>query len=105
MSGFTEQKLRDTYNIPIGKVSLLPGGVDLDRFSPAEDKMNIRRALDIPAGKVILFTARNLVPRMGLENLLLAYARVVKTVPDIYLVIGGEGRYTMSCQHWPQLWG
>ncbi len=91
LSSFTAQKLKEIYRISPAKIFLLPGGVDLDRYSPSENKADIRRALDIPVGKVILFTVRNLVPRMGLENLLYAFAIVVKTVPDIYLVIGGKG--------------
>jgi glycosyltransferase involved in cell wall biosynthesis len=91
LSKFTSRKLKDIYNIPPTKVSLLPGGVDLDIYSPAVDQAKIRRILDIPVDKVILFTVRNLVPRMGLEILLDAYAKVAKTVPDMYLVIGGEG--------------
>jgi len=31
------------------------------------------------------------VPRMGLDNLILAIEQVIKTAPDIYLVVGGEG--------------
>ena len=40
---------------------------------------------------MILLTVRNLVPRMGLENLILAMQDIVKSVPDIHLIIGGTG--------------
>jgi glycosyltransferase involved in cell wall biosynthesis len=91
LSRYTAQKLEEIYRIPSAKILLLPGGVDSDRYFPAENKADIRRALDMPLSKVILFTVRNLVPRMGLENLLYAFDRVVQIVPDIYLVIGGKG--------------
>lgn len=91
LSQFTQEKLWNTYKIPSQKVSIIPGGVDLKRFSPAADKTEIRRRFQIPTGKVVLFSVRNLVPRMGLENLVLAMKQVAKSAPDIYLVLGGEG--------------
>jgi len=91
LSWFTEEKLQRAYNIPTGKITIIPGGVDLERFYPAADRKIIRQQLNIPQEKMILFTVRNLVSRMGLENLIYAVKDVVKTVPDIYLVLGGEG--------------
>jgi len=91
LSNYTAQKLNENYSIPHSKVSMLPGGVDLDRYFPVDDRRNLRRALDIPLDKWILFSVRNLVPRMGLENLLHAFGKVADTLPDTYLVIGGKG--------------
>ena len=79
------------YRIPTQDVSIVPGGIDLRRFQPAKNKKKIRRRLNIPDDKVILFSVRNLVPRMGLENLSMALKRVVQKAPDIYLILGGEG--------------
>ena len=91
LSRFTEEKLQRAYNIPAGKITIIPGGVDLERFYPVTDGKKIRQRLNIPQEKMILFTVRNLVSRMGLENLLYAVRDVVKSVPDIYFVLGGEG--------------
>ena len=91
LSQFTEEKLQRVYEVPSGKITIIPGGVDLERFYPATDRAKIRQRLNIPQEKMILFTVRNLVPRMGLENLIYAVKDVVKTVPDVYLVLGGEG--------------
>jgi glycosyltransferase involved in cell wall biosynthesis len=71
---------------------IIPGGVDLDRFHPASDRMEIRRRLNIPEEKMILLSIRNLVPRMGLENLIAAMKDVIENMPDTYLIIGGSGR-------------
>jgi glycosyltransferase involved in cell wall biosynthesis len=70
---------------------MFPGGVDLKRYFPADDRKNLRHVFDIPIDKLILFSVRNLVPRMGLENLLYAFAKVADALPDTYLVIGGTG--------------
>jgi len=91
LSRFTQKKLWFTHKIPPQKVSLIPGGVDLERFQPVDDKIEIRRRLNIHSDRVILLTVRNLVPRMGLENLILAMQKAVKIAPDIYMVLGGEG--------------
>jgi glycosyltransferase involved in cell wall biosynthesis len=45
----------------------------------------------MPQDKVILFTVRNLVQRMGLENLIIAFHKLGKEATDIHLVIGGKG--------------
>jgi glycosyltransferase involved in cell wall biosynthesis len=91
LSEFTRDRLHRFYGIAGEKIEVIPGGVDLERFYPAHEKMGIRNGLNIPSGKMILFTVRNLVPRMGLENLITAIREVVKVTPDIYLVLGGDG--------------
>ncbi|UCD79995.1 MAG: glycosyltransferase family 4 protein [Desulfobacterales bacterium] len=91
LSQYTRERLWDVYHIPPQNISIVPGGIDLSRFQPAKDKQIIRRRLNMPDGKVIVFSVRNLVPRMGLENLLKAFKKVVHKAPDIYLVLGGEG--------------
>jgi glycosyltransferase involved in cell wall biosynthesis len=91
LSRFTLNKLYDVYSIPDQKISIIPGAVDLDKFHPKEDKFASRRKLGIPQNKVILLTIRNLVARMGLENLIIAMKKSVKTAKDLHLVIGGEG--------------
>ena len=91
LSQFTENKLRDVYTIPKDKIKIIQGGVDLNRFKPVKDKLAIRKQLKIPTGKIILFCVRNLVQRMGLENLINALKIVVRNAPDICLILGGEG--------------
>jgi glycosyltransferase involved in cell wall biosynthesis len=91
LSQFTENRLRDVYSIPKGKIKIIPGGVDLNRFNPIRDKLAIRKQLEVPTEKIILFCVRNLVQRMGLENLINALKIVVRNAPDICLILGGEG--------------
>ena len=91
LSGYTSEKLQDTYGLSSSKISVIPGGVDLDRFRPSTDKALLRTRLDLPEDKFILFTVRNLVPRMGLENLISAFEIAQNGRKDLLLVIGGEG--------------
>jgi glycosyltransferase involved in cell wall biosynthesis len=91
LSEYTRKKLEQTYGLSSSKVSVIPGGVDLERFRPPTDKARIRARLDLPEDKLILFTVRNLVPRMGLENLISAFEIAQNGRRDLLLVIGGEG--------------
>lgn len=73
------------------RVVCLPGGVDLDRFRPAEDRQAAKAALGLPSGRPLLLTVRNLEPRMGLDHLVYAMKGVAKKGKEVSLVIGGEG--------------
>lgn len=91
LSRYTRDKLLYIYGVSDEKIAIIPGGSDLVRFHPAADKRAVRERLHLPQEKTILLTVRNLVPRMGIENLIRAMQDIVKSVPDIYLIIGGAG--------------
>lgn len=91
LSRFSRQRLHDAHGIPPPKTTLIPGGVDTEKFLPASDKLAIRRRLQLPTDRVVLFTVRNLVARMGLENLLLAVSAARRRAQDLFLVLGGDG--------------
>ena len=91
LSQFTQEKLWNACKIPHEKIVVIPGGVNLQRFTPTTDKMKIREQLHVPQDKKMLFTVRDLEPRMGLENLIYTVEKVRSIVPDIYLVLGGQG--------------
>ena len=91
LSRYTRDKLLDIYGVPEEKIAIIPGGIDLVRFHPAADKREVRERLHLPREKTILLTVRNLVSRMGIENLIQAMPEIVKSVPDIVLIIGGTG--------------
>ncbi len=70
---------------------IIPLGVDVKKFFPAKDIPSIRQKINIPKEKLVILTVRNLVSRMGLENLIQAMDDISKKIPDAYLVIGGTG--------------
>jgi len=92
LSDFSREQLASYYPFAREKVTKIPGGVDLERFRPATDRAAVRRSLGLPEGRPILFTARRLVPRMGVENLLMALSGVRSSFPGVLLVIAGRGR-------------
>jgi glycosyltransferase involved in cell wall biosynthesis len=90
LSAYTARLLVAEHGLAPERTSLIPGWVDLERFKPAVDRADLKRALRWPEGRV-LFTLRRLVPRMGLDRLLHAISAVAASAPDLSLVIGGEG--------------
>lgn len=91
LSSFSKRCLTDIYKQNPDKIIITPGGVDVNKFVPANDKNLLRKELSLPLDKVILLTARRLVVRMGLENLICAMKYVIEKEKNIILFILGEG--------------
>lgn len=91
LSRYSERQLREYHPRLRKPVTVIPGGVDTERFQPHPDRGHLRESLRIPPDSFFMFTVRNLVPRMGLENLLAAMPAILKDIPSAYLVIGGHG--------------
>jgi glycosyltransferase involved in cell wall biosynthesis len=72
-------------------VRLIPGWVDTSRFVPVEDRRRAKAQLRWPTDLPILFTLRRLVPRMGLDRLLIASHRLLGEGLRFHLMIGGSG--------------
>ncbi|OGL10648.1 MAG: hypothetical protein A3I17_09700 [Candidatus Rokubacteria bacterium RIFCSPLOWO2_02_FULL_72_37] len=90
LSAYSAGVLRRLYGVPAERIVRVPGGVDTERFRPA-DRAEARRALGLPATRPIVLTLRNLEARMGLDALLHAVAEVRRAVPDVLLLVGGTG--------------
>jgi glycosyltransferase involved in cell wall biosynthesis len=91
LSEYTREKIRMVYGLPESKIEIITGAANLSRFRASENRAAIRRQLGIPENCFLLLTIRNLVPRMGLENLILALKLVAKRIKHIFLILGGEG--------------
>lgn len=98
LSDFMKERVLRTHGIAAAAVQVVPGAVDVQRFQPAADVRALRERLKLPPGKRVLFALRNLVPRMGLENLVRALAMLRRGRQDVLLVIGGEGPLRPSLQ-------
>lgn len=86
---------REFPTVDLDCVTIIPSGVDTDRFRPAQDRRAVRRILDLSDDVVQLLTVRKLTPRMGLENLLAAMPTVVDAASSrglrVQLSICGSG--------------
>lgn len=97
-SQYSKEKLIKFYKIDDNKIHIIPGCVDTEVFKPAENKQDLRNTLNIPQDRYVLITARNLVPRMGIDNLIFAFDVLSKICKDLYLIIIGEGKLKIKLE-------
>ncbi|MEX2556604.1 MAG: glycosyltransferase family 4 protein [Actinomycetota bacterium] len=86
LSHFSEQLVRRRH--PSAAVRVVGGGVDDAFFAESPDLRECRTRLGIPDG-VLLFTARRLEPRMGVDILIEALARIDDD--SVVLAVAGSG--------------
>jgi glycosyltransferase involved in cell wall biosynthesis len=91
LSQYFKNILVKDYGMDAEAVHVIPGAADVERFRPAEDRVLLRRELGLHEGQKVLFCARRLVNRMGIDNLIKAMAAVAKVEPDAVLYIAGDG--------------
>ena len=91
LSQFMRQRVIGAHGISTDGIALIPGAVDPRAFTPVDNRQRAKAALNLPGNRTILFTVRNLVPRMGLDNLLRAIEMLKHAQHELLLVIGGEG--------------
>jgi glycosyltransferase involved in cell wall biosynthesis/SAM-dependent methyltransferase len=90
-SDFSTALLWKLYRLPAERIVKIGGGVDVERFRPAPDRLRVRVELGLPLERPIALTVRNLEARMGLDTLIEAMVPLVRQVPDVLLLIGGSG--------------
>ncbi len=85
------QVLHGSYGIPLERIHVVPGGVDVQRFVPDMAPAAARQSLKWPADRYCLVTVRRLTQRMGLEQLIRAVALLRQSLPQVLLHIAGSG--------------
>jgi len=91
LSDFIRKSVEACHRVESGRIRIIPGGADVGRFYPVPDRKLVRAALGLREEEFILFTVRNLEPRMGLQALIQAMAHARGTIPNLRLLIGGSG--------------
>lgn len=72
------------------RLCVVENGVDLGRFRPdPEDRIDVRRALGLPPGALVLGTASRLVAAKNVAGLVRACGPLLG--PDVRLVVAGDG--------------
>lgn len=90
--------LHHEYQVPLEKIQIIPGGVDIDRFNINLSPTEARSQLNWHPDRPIIFCIRRLAKRMGLENLITAMTQVRSKYPDILLYIAGKGALAETLQ-------
>ncbi len=84
--------LVDIEGIPPSKITLLPNGVDLNEFNPANIHTNdIKKSLGIPSSSKIVGMVARLHKHKDHETLLYAMSDIIKNEPETTLVLVGDG--------------
>jgi glycosyltransferase involved in cell wall biosynthesis len=92
LSRYMLEKVSKIHSYPKTRLIKIPGGVDLNRYRlPIGGKRAVRDTLGLSQDKTVFLTVRNLVPRMGLENLIEAFNQSNMMKDKGLLLIGGKG--------------
>ncbi len=94
LSSAFRQILVEQYRVPEDRVRIIPGGIDLDRFSTSLTKTEARIQLGWPTDRAIVLSVRRQMRRMGLESLIDAAVRIKQKVPDALILLAGAGPIT-----------
>lgn len=78
--------------IPATNISIIPNGVDANRFNPNISGKNIREVLKVQEAPLILYVG-GFNGRKGLKYLILAAPLVIEAVNDVKFLLVGSGPY------------
>jgi glycosyltransferase involved in cell wall biosynthesis len=80
-----------SYGVPADRIRVIPGAADLERFQVETTRDRARRMLGWPIDRPLLLSVRRLVHRTGVDRLIEAMPVVRAEVPNVLLLIGGNG--------------
>jgi glycosyltransferase involved in cell wall biosynthesis len=90
--------LHQHYRVPLERIHLIPGGVEIESFDLGLSREEARIKLNWPLDRPIIVAARRLAKRMGLENLIHAMQILRNHQPDVLLLIAGKGALCATLQ-------
>ncbi|HVS21966.1 MAG TPA: glycosyltransferase family 4 protein [Pyrinomonadaceae bacterium] len=81
-------------------VMTILNAVDLERFQPdSESRKELRRALGVAEGQVLIGSVGQLTPRKGQRELIDAFAEVAREIPNAVLLIIGEALFNRDAEY------
>jgi glycosyltransferase involved in cell wall biosynthesis len=97
--------LHQAYGVPLERIRVIPGGVDVERFNERPSRENARIRLGLPLTRPIIVAVRRLAKRMGLDDLIAGFARLKTSNADAILVMVGSGRISDALKRQVQEYG
>jgi phosphatidylinositol alpha-1,6-mannosyltransferase len=93
-SAYAESEARRLMGDPMPPTTLVPPGVDHERFRPLspEERSKARADLGLDPDGCLVVSVSRLVPRKGMDSLISAADRLAPTHPDLRVAIAGSGR-------------
>ncbi len=92
LSRYTKDRVIRIHGQPAEQITVVPGGVDTDFYSPArspEERRRLRQELHVPPDAFVIFAAKRLYRGMGLETLVDAVGMLVDK--HVYMLLAGDG--------------
>ena len=77
--------------MPWDRIHVIPGGVDCNRFAIDASRAECRARLGWPVDRRIVLCVRRLTHRMGLSQLVASVSALRQRVPDVLVLIAGQG--------------
>ena len=75
---------------PATKITVIPNGVDLNRFGATPNPGELRRSLGVPADAPLVAVVSRLHRLKGIEDFLDAAALIATTHPSVYFLVVGQ---------------
>ncbi|HXI80929.1 MAG TPA: glycosyltransferase, partial [Verrucomicrobiae bacterium] len=94
-----ERKIADEHRTG-APVRLIYNGVDLERYDHQDPCCTLREEYGMEPGSQIVGVVARLEPEKGHQTLIEAWPRVLRKVPDAYLLIVGEGSRRDFLEQW-----
>jgi glycosyltransferase involved in cell wall biosynthesis len=83
----------------LAPVQLIYNGVDLRRYDDQQPASNLRDQYGMEPGSRVVGVVARLEPEKGHQTLIDAWPHVLRSVPDAYLLVVGEGSMRDSLEH------
>ncbi len=78
---------------PRGKMQVVPGAVDIERFDPQRPTPNARQRLSIPPDAFVVGIVARMQRHRRYEDLLCAFKRLADHAPNTHLIVLGAGTH------------
>lgn len=85
------KKSVEVMGIPSEKMVIIPNGIDLSPYNEPYDIPQIRQELQIPADAPCVLAVARLIPSKGIIFLLQAAPALIKALPNIRILVAGDG--------------
>ena len=89
-SNYMKCEIQRLFGLPFEKISVVPNGVNLNKFSGMDRDYTFRRRYAMDNEKIILFMGR-LVYEKGIQHLIAAMPKILSNYNDAKLIIAGRG--------------
>jgi glycosyltransferase involved in cell wall biosynthesis len=87
VSAYVKDRVKKDFDIDS---TVIPLSVDAQKFSPAVDKMSLRRSLNLPPGPVVCMVSSIEDRRKRADMLIKAMPHILKSLKDTTLVLAGK---------------